>query len=240
MNGYVAISHAVAEHYHAELSLSDIKVIWNSFPVQNFERDPSLNRSALLGKFGVTAEDFVVVVAARLVEQKGHRFFIRSLELLREKGLRPKALVCGEGPLEQELKKQVAEAGLQDQVVFCGAVPHDQMLQIMQGVDLAVLPSVIEGFGNVLAEAMLLECPVLATDMGAVRDIIETEISGLIVPPGDAAALSAGIERLMRDTPLRDRLGRAGRERIIECFSTDTIVEQWEEFYGNVLSSPAR
>ncbi len=234
MDGHAGVSRAVARHFETNLNLARVAVIPNSFPVQRIAPQADLQRHAVLSRYGVNDGEFVVVIAARLVPQKGHRFFIQALHLLAQRGLRAKVLAFGAGPLAQDLADEVARCGLQEQFRLCGAVPHEQLLPIIQAADALALPSTHEGFGLAPAEAMLLEKPVLATTIGGVEDVVEHEVSGLMVPPGDPAALADGLARLMQNPDLCRRLGRQGRQSVVNKFSTSHVAAMWEEFYNDL------
>jgi len=236
MDGYSAVSHAVAAHFTEQLGLAPVRVIPNAFPIEKLRPLADVQRGAVLTDYQFSAEDFVIVIPARLVPSKGHRFFIEALEILRARQLCPKALILGHGPLAEALADEVKQRRLDDQIIFCGRIPQEKLLPIIQVADAVVLPSTHEGFGLAPAEAMALETPVLASRVGGLVDLIEDGVSGLMVPPGDAQALADGIAQLMADVALRQRLGRAGRQRIVEHFSAEAVAAQWEDFYRDLLA----
>ena len=107
-----------------------------------------------------------------------------------------------------------------------------------------VLPAIVdargdtEGLGVVLLEAMSYRVPVIASDLGGITDIVTPEETGLLVPPADAAALAAGLERLADDAALAQRLGDAGYRVVHERFSWPAIVAQWQECYAAAVAGP--
>ena len=230
-----AVSEPVAEHLREHVKGIEPVVIPNPLPL-SIAPDPHLNRQEVLGPYGVKAEDFAIVVAARLIPDKAHLKLFDALQMLQGKGCRPKVLLAGGGPLEGELRAAVKARKLDEQVVFCGLMQHAPLMRLVQACDLFALASVREGFGLAPAEAMLLERPVVATTAGGLVEVIEDGHSGILVPPGDATALAHGIEKLMLDETLRARLGRAGRARIIENFGADEVARRWEEHYRMLLS----
>jgi glycosyltransferase involved in cell wall biosynthesis len=227
----VAVSTAVAEHYRAHLHLPGIDVIPNGFPVHRLKIDPTLDTRALLQSYGFSEDDFVVLVCGRLIAEKGHRYFFEALDLLRSRGQYPKALVVGDGPLRDQIADDVRRRTLEGQVRLIPAVPHSQLLHLMQAVDLVVMASTHEGFPLVPGEAMAMGRPVLATRAGGITDLVEDGVSGLLVPPAEPAALAAGMARLMADPDERRRLGRAASLRIAERFNSETLAGIWMEYY---------
>ncbi len=230
-----AVSEPVAEHLREHVRGVEPVVIPNPLPL-SIAPDPRLNRDDVLGQYGVKSEDFAIAVAARLIPDKAHLKLFDALQMLQGKGCFPKVLLAGGGPLEGELRAAVKTRKLDEQVKFCGLMQHASLMRLVQACDLFVLASVREGFGLAPAEAMLLERPVLATTAGGLVEVIEDGCSGLLVPPGDARALAHGIEKLMGDVKLRAKLGRAGRERIVENFGADEVARRWEEHYRMLLN----
>ncbi len=231
IDGRVAVSTAVARHCESHLGLSGVHVIPNAFPMNRLNADPGLDRKKLLGEYGLSEHDFVVLFCGRLVKQKGHRFFIQALDILRQRGNCPKALVLGDGPLAAEIAADIRARKLTEQVRLGPAVTHSQLLRIMQGTDLFVMASTHEGFPLSPGEAMALGRPVLATRVGGCPDLLEDGVSGLLVPPADPLALAEGMARLMDDREERQHLGREGRRRIEQHFSAENLAAVWMEYY---------
>ena len=230
-----AVSEPVAEHLREHVRGVEPIVIPNPLPL-SIAPDPNLDRNDVLAPYGVQREDFAIAVAARLIPDKAHLKLFDALQMLQGKGCFPKVLLAGGGPLEGELRAAVKARKLDEQVKFCGLMQHGPLMRLVQACDLFVLASVREGFGLAPAEAMLLERPVLATTAGGLVEVIEDGCSGILVPPGDAKALAHGIEKLMDDVPLRAKLGRAGRERIVENFGADEVARRWEEHYQMLMN----
>ncbi len=157
----------------------------NGFPVHALRPDSEPRASSLRGEFGLSADDFVLLFAGRYVHEKGHRFFLESLDLLRREGKRPKALIVGDGPLAVEVADEIARRGLEGQVMTRPSMPHAKLMDLLRESDLLVMASTHEGFPLSPAEAMALGKPVLATQVGGLPDLIEDGVSGVLVPPQD-------------------------------------------------------
>jgi glycosyltransferase involved in cell wall biosynthesis len=232
----VAVSRPVARHYEHHLGLPPIDVIPNAFPLDRLTPTPGLDRREALAPFGVPPGAFTLLFCGRLVHEKGHRFFLEALAVLRRRGLRPYALIVGDGPLADDLAARIAGHGLEDQVRMHPAVPHNQLMRLVQATDLFVMASTHEGFPLTPAEAMAMGQAVLATRVGGIPELVEDGVSGVLVPPAHPEALAEQIAALMSDPVLRQRLGEAGRRRIVEHFSTDVLAERWERYYGELLN----
>ncbi len=160
-----------------------------------------------------------VLYAGRLSPEKG------VLVLAEAAGGLP-LVVAGDGPL----RDRVPEA--------LGFVPHDELLRLYGRAAVVVCPSLREGYGVACAEAMAHGRPVVASAVGGLRDLVVGGETGLLVPPGDPAALRAALERLLGDAELRSRLGAAARERARERLSWERATELTMHAYGDALGYP--
>jgi glycosyltransferase involved in cell wall biosynthesis len=135
-------------------------------------------------------------------------------------------VVAGDGPLRERLPQAL------------GWVPHDELLRLYQRAAVVACPSHREGYGIACAEAMAHGRPVVASAVGGLRDLVVDGETGLLVPPGDVAALRTALERLLGDAELRRRLGEAGRTRIREQFSWERAVSLTVTAYRDALPTP--
>ena len=180
---------------------------------------------------GEEADPPEILFAGRLSREKG---VLELVEATRGMNL----VVAGDGPL----REQVPQAR--------GFVPPEELARLYERAAVVVCPSLREGFGVVCLEAMAHGRPVVASAVGGLLDLVVDGETGLLVPPGDVAALRAAIERLLGDPELRRRLGEAGRRRAAERFSWDVVTRQTLELYaryagknpdrGGSSSSPRR
>jgi glycosyltransferase involved in cell wall biosynthesis len=150
-----------------------------------------------------------VLYAGRLSTEKGVRELVAAADGL-------PLVVAGDGPLRDEVPGAL------------GFVPHDELERLYERAAVVACPSHREGFGVVCAEAMAYGRPVVAGDVGGLRDLVRHEETGLLVPPGDVGALRAALHRLLADADLRRRFGEAGRARIAEHFT-------WQRFGDDML-----
>jgi glycosyltransferase involved in cell wall biosynthesis len=157
-----------------------------------------------------------VLYAGRLSEEKG------VLELVEAARGLP-LVVAGDGPLRRRIPGAL------------GFVPHDELLQLYERAAVVVCPSRREGFGVVCAEAMAHGRPVVATAVGGLRDLVVDGETGVLVPPGDSAALRAALERLLGDPELRRRLGAAARARARSELSWERFLCATLEVYRDAL-----
>jgi glycosyltransferase involved in cell wall biosynthesis len=154
-------------------------------------------------------EPYCVCVAA-LNRKKAHDTLLRAFARVPEP---VRLLLVGDGPLRDELTSLVAQLGLEKRVEFVGSQPPNVVAKLLAGAVCAVLASRDEPFGIAAVEAMAVGTPVVATDVGGLRESVTHEESGLVVPVDDEGALAVALTRLTSDAELRQRLGHAAAER---------------------------
>lgn len=144
--------------------------------------------------------------------------------------------VVGNGAPGSEPALLVQRHGLQDAVTFTGRIGKDELAGLYAGSEVAVVPSLYEGFGLPAAEAMSCRLPIVSTRAGALPEVIgEDGSSGILVPTADSAALAAAIKRLLRDGALRRRMGEAGRRRVEANFSWRQAARRTLHVYEELL-----
>lgn len=161
----------------------------------------------------------VILSVGRLVRRKGFDHVIENLPVLLAEDLDVYYLICGQGPMEAELKSLVSRLGVEKRVLFAGYVPDNQLASYYAACDLFAMPTFfdakaksIEGFGIVYLEAGYFAKPVIASRIGGVVDAVHHGESGLLVDPNSAAEVTHYLLRLCKDQQLRERLGRRGQE----------------------------
>jgi glycosyltransferase involved in cell wall biosynthesis len=178
-----------------------------------------------------------ILFVGRLIERKGVSHVIRALGAVRQR-TPARLVVIGEGPERPQLEQLARDVGVAAHVDFRGRVSDEELRRAYAAADVFVLPSVLdarqdtEGLGVVLLEAMNYSVPVIASDIGGITDIVQHERTGLLVPPGNEAALANALTCVLGDRALARSLGEAGRQRLREAFSWDAIVDRWEEVYA--------
>ncbi|MCM0754414.1 glycosyltransferase family 4 protein [Desulfovibrio aminophilus] len=168
----------------------------------------------------------VIGCAGRLTEQKGHVYLLEAAALLRRRGLDLSVLLAGTGELERDLRARTTALGLDQHVRFLGFVK--EMKRFYASIDILALPSLWEGFGYVLTEAMSMGLPVAAFDTSNIPEVVVHGETGLLSPARDAEALAGSLEALAHDPDLRHRLGGAGRRRVEERFTLERTIQDLE------------
>ncbi len=158
-----------------------------------------------------------LLCVASYEEVKGHRYLIEACALLRDRGVNFRLDLIGDGPCRADVEQRLRDARLSDRVHMHGAQPRDAVLGMMAAADIMCLPSVPtaqgkrEGIPVVLMEAMACAVPVVSSQLSGIPELVQDEVSGLLVPPRDAAGLADALERLAGDPETRARMGQAGR-----------------------------
>jgi glycosyltransferase involved in cell wall biosynthesis len=183
------------------------------------------------------AAPLVIGTAARLSAEKGLTYLIDALVTLREQyGERVRLRVAGEGPERAKLEAQVATLGLSGAVELVGWLEHDKLPAFLQEIDVFALPSTWEGFGVAAAEASACGLPVVATDVYGIPDVVRPNVTGLLVPPKDPAALAKALGRLIDNPALRSQFGRAGREYVASHYDWRDNAKQMESIYASLVT----
>jgi len=172
----------------------------------------------------------LIIAVGRLIAKKGFANLIHACGLLAERGKSFQCEIIGEGPLENELRAQIEQLGLQNRVALPGAKPQWDIRQRLAAANVFVLASVVDSQGGmdnlptVIMEAMATGLPVISTDIGGIPEMVVQNETGFLVQPGDAVGLAGTIEKVMDDRRLAQKLGHAGYERAQKLFSIEQNV----------------
>lgn len=219
----VAISEGIRQ---VQISLGvdpqKIRTIHSAVDTQKFSVDRT-RRQPLLTRFNLPEQSFVIGVVAQLIERKGHEFLFNVLPDIVSQYPQVRVLVLGKGPHESHLKTAVADAQLDNIVTFAGF--QTDIENIMPGLDLVVHPALKEGLGVALLQASACGVPVVACAAGGIPEIVQHQINGEVVPPGDASALQAAIEKVLGDPELYLAYAKNGPEVVKAQFSIEAMVQ---------------
>lgn len=181
----------------------------------------------------------VIGLIARLHPEKGQEHLFRALPSLMARSDRPvRVLVAGTGSFRAAYEAEVGRLGVAKSVLFLGF--RNDVARLLAVSDVVVLPSVAEGFGLVLPEAMALERAIVATTAGGIPEIVEDGVTGLLVPPASPEALADAIATLLKDPDRRRRMGVAGRRRVEQHFRFEAMMRRYEDLYDELLAARGR
>lgn len=179
----------------------------------------------------------VVGTVAVLEERKGHRFLLEAAALLKRRGLKLRYRLAGEGSEEKRIQRLARELGLDGDVELLGFV--SDIPGFLSTIDIFALPSLHEGLGVSALEAMAAAKPVIATRVGGLQELVEDQVSGILVPPKNAEALADSIARLVSEPELARAMGLRGLERVRQEFTLEQMARRNEELYYELLGGSA-
>ncbi len=177
-------------------------------------------------------DGLALVNVSRLYHRKGHRYLFEALARLRREGLDANLYLVGEGPEESELKALARQLGLDDKIRFLGW--RDDALAIIAAADIVVHPSLEDALSSAVIEALMLERPLVATDISGVRDSVGDNEYGVIVPPADAEALRLGLLHTINHLEEARMRARRGRQFILKYMEPGRVAQQYVDCYRRV------
>ncbi len=192
------------------------------------------NRIKICKDLNISHDALLVVSAGRLSPEKGHRFLIEAINLLKRKIQNTVFVFCGDGMCREDLEKQAVDLGVYDRCRFIG-FRRDVHL-FFQAMDLMVLPSLTEGLPNVILEAFSCVKSVVATEVGGVPEIVEHGKNGILTQAGRPDLLAEAIHANLSSSDERCRMGESGYNLVKEKFSFEKQMLQLEKIYDEVLN----
>ncbi|MBX7244807.1 MAG: glycosyltransferase [Candidatus Sumerlaeaceae bacterium] len=243
----LAVSEAVRENVIKTLRLDPAKVrtVYNGVDTQEFRPVATARRHAIRERLGIPATAKLVAMVARLVKQKNQELVLRCVPDLVRATPRAHFLFLGGGPDENRLRQIAGELRIADNVTFLGN--RDDIAEILPACDLSILPSRREGFSNTVLESMACGLPVVASDVGGNREVIDSGISGFLVdtiPSDDGADPQVSetqflryTRRLLIEDDFRIAMGANARDHVMK-FSLGAMIQDVERLYLDLLEGP--
>jgi glycosyltransferase involved in cell wall biosynthesis len=221
---YIAISHAVKRTLLLlGVPEEDISVVYSGIDVSRYSRCDAEKASRIAREIGITSGSFVVGAIGSLVPCKGHAVLIEAAATVVRSQANLVCLIVGEGPDRPHLESLVRANSLQGKVILVGQ--RREIPEFLSMMDLLVMPSLEEGLGLALLEAMAAGVPVIASNVGGMSEVVVHGETGVLVPPAQPQALAESLLALARDPKHRSVLAANARTRLNERFSRDSMVE---------------
>jgi len=184
-------------------------------------------------QLGIPKDSFVSVSIGRLHTQKGFSFLIKAIHEASKTIPNIRQLIVGSGMLQAELIAEVQKHGLSKHVILTGE--RLDVSEILGVCDLYISASLWEGLPNTLLEAMAMELPIVATNVGGTPEVIVDNQTGLLIPPANPHAISEAIQYLFHNPDDRKIMGQAGRNRVFQHFTASKMVQQTINLYYQLL-----
>lgn len=224
----ITVSHNAAHEIHRAFGVNrnNIRVIYNGMDASLFYplRGVRKQKNSLI--FVGNVED----------RKKGIIYLLKAMTLTRHKVFL--TIVDGGAPNRSTVPHLIDKLGLNGRVAFTGKIPIDRLIQLYARSEIAVLPSLYEGFGFPAAEAMACELPVITTTAGALPEVVGDHMkTGYLVPPRDAAAIAEGIDFLLENPGLRRQMGVAARKRVLRLFTWENAAKDLVKCYQEVIDA---
>lgn len=232
----IANSHAGARRViqNNEFPSKKVFVVNNGVVLQNLQLLSEEEQCSLISKLGLAENNRLIGVIARLAVQKNHKLLFDAYKLLREQHTDLSLLCIGDGPLRGELQAYAKTLGIDNGVIFTGN--RDDIPEILSVLDVLVLSSNWEGLPNVILEAMAARCPVVATNVGGVSEVITNGVTGWLTKPGDKYQLAEKIHFVLTHPEEVDRVKEHAFEFVAKNFSVRNMVSETEKIYEKVLA----
>ncbi len=233
----ICVSQAIADIVNATLAKPEmVKVVHDGIDFTRFEQgaEPQYARSLL----GTAVDDDTLLVAnvAALAPHKDYPSFLRTAAKVAATRSDVHFMAIGEGDDRPALESLHKGLGLEGKCSFLGF--REDVPQLLQSIDIFLITSKTEGLGSSIIDAMYCGLPVVATRAGGIPEIVEEGVSGLLCAPGDLDCLATQLQRLLDDAALREKMGRAGKERSKQ-FSAEKMGRKVVELYRQSLAEQA-
>jgi glycosyltransferase involved in cell wall biosynthesis len=195
-----------------------------------------VSRDAFLQEFNLPDDALVIGMVAQLIHRKGHRYLIQAVDHLYRDYPNLRVILFGKGPLEEEIVRDISQRGLSHIIQLAGF--RNDLPKWLGGVDVLAHPADMEGLGVSLLEAAAAAIPIVASRVGGLPEAVLDGVTGTLIEPGDVPALTIALKRLLDSAELRETMGEAGRNRILNEFSVDEMVQDTLKVFQRTLTQP--
>jgi glycosyltransferase involved in cell wall biosynthesis len=215
---------------------TNVSVLYNALVIENYRRDP--DDSILRKQFGINGGMFLLGNIGRLSPEKGQADFIKAAAEVLKHHKNVKFALIGSGSDEIYLRELVDELNIRDSVIFTGY--RNDMMQVYNSLDLVVQSSHTEGMPNVILEALAMEKPVIATDVGGTPEVIINNQTGILVRPGDPRELAGKIIEYLKNPGVLAGMVKNGRELIEMKFNFTERTKKLCRIYNALVREKAK
>jgi glycosyltransferase involved in cell wall biosynthesis len=229
----VAVSQGLKRDLSRDLLMRASRIV----TIPNGAHLTRVAQSSLRAELKLATGDQLAVAIGSLYPVKGHRFLLEALALLTERYPRLHVAIAGRGELEASLRARARDLHVDERFHLLGL--RSDIGNLLAAADVFVLPSLSEGVPLALLEAMLAERPIVATAVGDVPTVLMGGCAGVLVPPGEAAALASGLADLLADPAQAGRLSAAAAARAAEAYTVDNMLERYVSLYERLMARGA-
>jgi L-malate glycosyltransferase len=240
VDGVVAISTGVADSLAAAgVDRSRVTVVHSGVDCDRFRPPTAQERIDARRALGISDGEFVVSAIGALEPRKGHLYLIQAIGALAatEKSVTVKCLIAGQGSINATLKRETWQVRSAERIKLLGRVEDPR--ELLWASDVFAMPSLKEGLGVAALEAMASGLPMIASDVGGLREVVEDDRMGILVAPENSAAIASAVSRLMESVELRAQMGAAARARAVENYSMEKMAAKTLALYRTSLEKNA-
>jgi glycosyltransferase involved in cell wall biosynthesis len=230
---YVAVSEALKKEgiQNRILTSNKITVIHNGIELRNFNKN--FNVIQKKKELGIEMSRTIIGTVTRFEPQKAIHDFLVAVSYVKKTYPDIKVVIAGDGPLRREIEKLINDLKLNDNITLLGW--RNDVPEILAVLDIFCQSSLWEGCPMVLLEAMAVGKPIIATNVGGVKEIVEDDNTGILVPPADPKAMGDAIVKLMNNKEKTMKMGMNGRRRAESFFNVDLMLIKYERLYQELL-----
>lgn len=212
-------------------------VVYNGIDIDLFIAQSS--DLELLNKYGIKKDkEKVILCVARIIKEKGIQNIVKAMPNILKKVPSCKLLIVGDGKYRPELEKIVDRLGLQENIIITGLVPYEDLPQFYNLCDIFVNSTIrINGYDLTILQSMACRKPVVISNIGSVPTVITNYEDGILVPPGNIILLANAVIELLNNKELADRIAQKAREKIINKFSLESMVEGTIQVYNTLIKN---
>jgi len=232
VDGVVAISEGVADSLAAAgVDRRRVTVVHSGVDCNRFRPPTAQERADARAALGVSDAEILISAVGALEQRKGHRYLIEAIGALAAPpaSIKLKCFIVGQGSVHKVLQGEIAVIRSLERIKLLGRV--DDVRELLWASDIFAMPSLKEGLGVAALEAMASGLPVIASDVGGLREVVEDGRSGFVVPPANAGAIVSAIVRLAESAELRSQMGAAARARVVENYSIEKMAARTLALY---------
>lgn len=232
---WTVVSPDITEHLSVAAGVASSRIVStpNGIDLSRYA-EPAGNRELMRESLGVGAGDRVLLAVGRLAVTKDHATLIRAMPMILSRCRNVKLMIAGGGD-SRSLEKCIADLGVQDSVRLLGY--REDVPNLLAAADIFVSASLNEGLPRAMVEAMAAGVPVIATDIPGTHHLLDNGSSGILVPVKSPESMAQAIFALVAAPDERARLGRYGKDRAFEHFSTEAMVRRYEALYERLMTS---
>ena len=233
VNSIIGVSSQIERRYRAEGAVSRVVCIRNGIDLDG--RPTQADRNRIRRDLGIDTETCLIGTVGRLTPVKGLSYLLQSISILLRQRANVRLLIVGDGVIRKDLEAQARDLGIGETVVFLGH--REDTLELMQALDIFVLPSLSEGIPMALLEAMAASRAVVASRVGGIPEIVEDGVEGILVEPMDVNRLAESCVRLIDSPETAMKMGEQARKRVVQDFSASVMADRVEGLYKQLVMS---